>query len=862
MSAPDTFDLTDALPARTWLLLEASAGTGKTYSLTALVARYVAEQGLRAEELLMVTFTRAAAAEMKHEVREQLVRASQALHTADPTELDPWLAQLRDCSEDELELRRTRVDAAISDIDSATISTIHGFFQQTLGDLGVRSGETGAPKPSENDAAIAQRVVRDVLVNRYAVDPATLDPGGSRPPLDVEKAVRKRLKDTSGNLAAELAPPPDGSAAGQWSAIVAQLRDDIRAERRAQGVSSFDDLIIDLIERLDDPILGPEIIRILRTRFRLVLIDEFQDTDTFQWQLFSTVFELSEAPEEFLGLIVVGDPKQAIYRFRGADIDAYLEASAHPSMVTQRMTTNHRSDRPLVDALNAWLDGVTFGSDQIAYVPVTTPDKHAQPRLVTDGAPLQFRFLANPDKRKVGDVRAAIAIDVADHIQHLVKDGQILDPSAPDGTRDIELGDICILVRGHDDAEHLVEELRARHIPVVRSRIGSVLASDAVEQLRLLFSAMADPGDPRRVRALHLSWFASGLVAEASDDTDEIAPVDPVEFLQAKCRAWAADLETRGLVGWYQVLRMDEEVVEEITSDFEAERRLTDLEHVIELLDAQLGGRRAPVRSVLRALDDLVATTSNEADVQKRRIDTDRDVIQITTMHSAKGLEFPIVLMPFPKGISKSSTAVYEVDGVRYVDCASDIDWVIDGLDKATREQLDQREVIADELRLLYVAVTRARHQLVIWWGRGGHPSGSPLPGALGRVLFGTPSDLNAPGTLADDDEARERLQALVTRIGPSASFGELTVWEDHREWPVPSVGTAGPTPRCRRGLVPPTKAARGAGPTNGPVPPAPRVRRGNPPSPAHCWACRPAPTSVSTCTICSKPPTWARPTC
>ncbi len=790
MSAANVFDLTHSLPSREWLLLEASAGTGKTYSLTALVARYVAEEGLRADELLMVTFTRAAAAEMKQEVREQLLRALNALNAPDSGKLDPWLANLRDCSVDEQSLRRERLETAISNIDSATISTIHGFFQQALGDLGIRSGDAKTPAPAESDAVVSQKVIRDVLVHRFAANALALDPTGSKDPMSVEGSVAKVLKSTSSNLGAELAPAPDESPAGQWSSIIQELRKAIKEERVAQGVVAFDDLIVDLVEKLDDPTLGQQIIRVLRSRYRLVLIDEFQDTDTFQWRLFSKVFDLAGVPDEFLALIVVGDPKQAIYRFRGADIDAYLKAAADGSMSKRQMTTNYRTDRPLVEALNAWLTGVTFGDEDIAYVPVTTPDNHANARLTGAGQALQFRFLANPNKQNADPVRAAISIDVADHIQKLLKDGEIgpeLGSSAE--PRRVKLDDICILVRGHNDAEPLVEELRKRHIPAVRSRIGSVLESEAMEQLRLLLTAMANPADVRRVRAVQLSWFALNPVVVSPSADVTVTVQDPIEVLQTKCRVWANELEARGLVGWYQVLRLDDDVIKEISSDFDAERRLTDLEHVIELLNGQLGGRRAPVSAVLRALDELKETMNTEAEAQKRRIDTDRDVIQITTMHSSKGLEYPIVLMPFPKGITKSSVSVYEDEGVRYVDAAPSIAWVDNDLDQTERERRDKIEAEGDELRLLYVAATRAQHQLVIWWGKA--PRDSSHKGPLARVLFGSTENLELV-TKVDDDTAREKLVELVKRLGPNVGFKELTKWEDNRKWEAPTPEVSG----------------------------------------------------------------------
>jgi exodeoxyribonuclease V beta subunit len=788
MNTDNVFELTHPLPSREWLLLEASAGTGKTYSLTALVARYVAEEGLRADELLMVTFTRAAAAEMKQEVREQLLRALNAVNAPDSQKLDPWLANLRNCTADELVLRRGRLETAISNIDSATISTIHGFFQQALGDLGIRSGDAKTPAPAESDAVVSQKVIRDVLVNRFAANALALDPTGLKDPTGVESSVLTVFKETSNNLAAELAPVPDESPAGQWSSIIQELRKAIKEERVAQGVVAFDDLIVDLVEKLDDPTLGEEIIRVLRSRYRLVLIDEFQDTDTFQWRLFSKVFDLVGVPDEFLALIVVGDPKQAIYRFRGADIDAYLKAAADGSMSKRQMTTNYRSDRPLVEALNSWLTGVTFGDEDITYVPVTTPDDHATARLLGGGEQLQFRFLPTPEKKSADEVRAAISIDVVDHIQSLLESGQIAPESGSSSEpRPVKLDDICILVRSHNDADLLIEELRKRHIPSIRGRIGSVLESDALDQLRLLLTAMANPADVRRVRAVQLSWFAPNPVVVVPDSDTAVSVQEPIEVLQTKCRVWANELEARGLVGWYQVLRLDDDVIKEISSDFEAERRLTDLEHVIELLNGQLGGRRAPVSAVLRALDELKETMNTEAEAQKRRIDTDRDVIQITTMHSSKGLEYPIVLMPFPKETRVGRISLYEHGGTRFVDCAHEIGWVLDGLDQGERKQLNTTETLADDLRLFYVAVTRARHQIVIWWGRGSSPQNTPLTGPLARVLFGTTVDLKEVTTLADDDEARTKIQELVKRLGPNVGFKELTKWVDTRHWDAPA---------------------------------------------------------------------------
>jgi exodeoxyribonuclease V beta subunit len=793
MSDNRTFDLLDPLPINQWLLLEASAGTGKTYSLTALVVRYVVEYDLRPEELLMVTFTRAAAAEMKQEVREQLLRARSAFDRADDADLEPWLLQLAECSDDERRVRRERLDHAISAIDLATISTIHGFFQQALADVGIRSGESSVVPAAQRDTAITDRVIRDVLIREFAEDSLFLDPSQVLSPETIERKVHSVFGAVSRNQEAVPAPSltPPGSSnllpeavrrfiasftgvgfdeAEQWSSLAERLRREIKSARVEQDVVSFDDLILDLIQKIADPVLGPEIVRTLRTRFRLVLIDEFQDTDSTQWKLFSEVFALEDATEHFLAMILVGDPKQAIYRFRGADIDAYMAASKSPSLAKRQMTTNFRTDQPLVAALNRWLTGVTFGDPSIPYIPVQSPKHLSSSRLVDGGTPLQFRFLPNPNEEKVAAVRSALALDLADHVQALLSHGMLqTDPANPASVRPVRLRDICILVRGHDDAGPIQSELRRRNIPSVRGRIGSVLESESIRQLRILFFALSNPGDARRVRALQAGWFAP-----------HSSPSDPVDDLQMKCRTWSIELEARGLIGWFQLLRLDDEVVQGISSSFEAERRLTDLEHVIELLNMHVGGRRVSALTAFRSLEELADEIDHETESQKRRIDTDRDVIEITTMHSSKGLEYPIVLLPFPRGTRKSTYSVYRNRGTRFVDCAPDVPWVLNGLRQDERLNEDLVEAQADDLRLLYVALTRAKHQLVIWWGRS--ESDTSLNGPLARILFGSSYDLGSSLTISDELAGR-RIFDLVDRIAPDVSFTEISKWSDDREW-------------------------------------------------------------------------------
>ena len=798
------FDLDGDLPSG-WLLLEASAGTGKTYALTALVARYVVEQDLRTEQLLMVTFTRAAAAEMREKTRQQLAHVLAVL-MADtvPDGTPPWMARIAACSDAEREVYRRRLETAMVTIDAATITTIHGFFQRALAEVGLGAGDLASAELAEDNSRITSQLLRDELVSLLAADPDILAATSERSPDKVEADLHKVLKELSGNLSAHPAPTagndaepaaaatdasgdasggapgdaaPDASGdvtamARRWSVLVSQLIERIRATRIASGVLGFDDLIVELVRLLGDGDLGAGLQATLRKRYRLALIDEFQDTDNAMWKLFSTTFAPSAGPDDpFLALITVADPKQAIYRFRGADIAAYLQFAADPRMTTRQMRRNWRSDPALVAVLNSWLAGKTFGDANIGYVEVDTPASDVDQRLTGAGAPVQLRWLprhpsisadppknGNPPDLLAPLARPHIAADLANHVVDLLTDGLIHPRSGSGQPRQVQPGDICVLVRSHDDAEPIANELEARNIPVVRSRIGNVLDTDVVEQLRILLAALADHRDARRVRALAVGWFVDEPLHLLFDDAW-------VEDMQTRCLGWAVDLEDLGVMGFFQQLRTEADVLLAIARTGEAERRLTDLEHVVELLHASLDGRNQPAAVVRDALDSLVANRSN-ADHEIRRVDSDAKAVQITTIHSSKGLEYPVVLVPYPKAPRSSQpyswSEDHDGDLTRMVDAAPGVPWDVDGFGPKQRGALAEVEVAGDDLRLLYVAFTRAQHQLVVWWAqtRGANK------GPLGRVLFGDTTDLHATPRNPSDEETEAVFTDLVNRLG------------------------------------------------------------------------------------------------
>lgn len=790
--SPSTdFDINNPLPIGCRVLLEASAGTGKTFSLTSLVARYVAEKDLKIDQLLMVTFTKAAASEMRERTRGKLSEALAALQSnkeiGSLSKNAQWAKQIVSCDEVERQLRIVRLRDAISNIDSAMITTIHGFFQQALREVGLRSIDTAMSEIAEADKSISRQILRDDLVRQFAEgDVPLMASMPKKNANDLETQIHEVLRALESNISAIAAPwKEDGTSAFQWSSYVSKIKQQIQDVRRESGQMTFDDLISGLRDLLEpENELRSEIINDLRQRYRLVLIDEFQDTDDTQWSVFSQIFESqfiresAQAHDEkssFLAMILVGDPKQAIYRFRGADIAAYLRVSSDPDLIRFEMKRNFRSDRNLLVGLNRWFGGLPdengkptgfkFGHSQIGFIQVDAANDGDGSSLRIEGSaesasPLQLRWIPTDSKPApvVGQLRPRIAEDLANHVVTLLNDGTL--PDGDGGRRQVLPSDISILVRNHNDAQPLVEALRSRNIAVVKSSIGSVLESDAVHQLQVLLLGMAHPNDSRRVKAAGLSWFFNL-------DFEELLDERRIVNLGLRLNKWADLLLEKGIVDLFQSLKNEADVVLEISKSPEFERRLTDLEHIVELLHREVGGRKLPASSLVQYLIDM-KNVETVSDVAVRRIDTDAKAIQITTMHASKGLEYPIVLIPYPKGLptkgwsTAKSPNVFSYKGYRYVDSAPRNDWTLDDLSPMTRDALALDEIQGDDLRLMYVAFTRAKHQLVVWWAK----SKGVEKGPLARLLFGNHEDITEQTKPLDGELARRSFDDLKLKIG------------------------------------------------------------------------------------------------
>ena len=753
------FDLAGPLPdGRT--VLEASAGTGKTYSLTGLIVRYIAESAVPVDQLLVVTFTRAAANELRERTRTTLELSTQVLRDGVVPEVHPWMAALLDTeavtggSEAELQRRRQRLVDAITHFDELTITTIHGFCQQALAQLGVRSGNNPDAVLVESLHDVVAEVCRDAIVTELADDPTRLNTVGPPSYLKITNPRQTEVELISNVIAlmsnpgSRLVPEhSDHAVAQRWFRLARWAHDEVVRRQEMRNEIGYDTLISGLQRALTHPEHGATVAAQLAQRSSVVLVDEFQDTDRLQWEVFERAFSGRT-------LITVGDPKQAIYRFRGADVHAYLEAV--DSATTLGLTTNHRSDRAVLDGLTTLLGGATLGDRRIRFVPVQPRPGASATALhgTGDDAAVHLRLVPLDDTLRGAAgkdltmplVRSLVLDDLVARVIALLDHAFLDDESGDEGERKrVQPGDIAVLVSSHADANHVAAALRRARIPAVRTRTGSVLQSPAALQWRLLLTALAQPYQTPLVRAAALGWFLHTDVLEFTADDRVLAD------LQSRVAELADRMRAVGVSAFYEELKAGVRtpgdavagLVDTVLGREGGDRHLTDLDHISELLTAALQGRPADPAQVLRVLDQLISDTDDRNEASMRRIDSDALAVQITTIHSAKGLEYPIVLVPFgfkPRGIVRTPYSYPDPAGERVLDLASRIGWdggLAQTDDPMSRDHQDLRrhramlEVEGDELRLLYVALTRARHRVELWWASAKNASTS----ALARVV-------------------------------------------------------------------------------------------------------------------------------
>ena len=867
--------------------LEASAGTGKTHAITSNVLRLVVERDepLEMDRLLLVTFTRAATAELEDRVRRRLVEGQQALtraavlddHQPDDEVLRAVVDHAREHGLDEA---RHRVEEALRTVDQATVTTIHGFCHQVLRQAAVHTDSDPAVRVDTDDDRLVRAVVDDWMV-RFTHDAdeelvALLDelklgrdglhavgrvvagepdpqlapdrPADDLDPLAEIAAARRRLRaaldDPADTLAASRRLYDDGRITGHstWSPTdaklprrIADLRtaldadevgrdelkyldpqgtrgdgsrpmppeiaatsvpravagltetrarvetwirrtlaDDVRAElqrrREAAGTASFADLLRRLDAALDQP-GGDVVVAEVGSQYDAVLVDEFQDTDPVQWSILRRLFTGTEV------FHVVGDPKQAIYGWRGADLATYLGALEDAGDRTRTMTTNWRSDRAYVAALNHLLGPDDSLGGTVAYVEVEpAPGRDGRLRDAdgADAAGLHVTYLPGLGTSNVANVRDAIAQDVAQDVVDTLASELTLPGDEGQERRSLVAADCAVLVRRHTEAAAVAAALRARDVPVVVGGGDDVLLSGEADAMADLLRVLVAPGDDRALRRLLVGPFV-GLDANELEGLTDAAWQDHA----VAARRWAATWATHGVAAAVQRAIREGEAEWRHARTREGDRTMTNLRHLTELLHRAEQEEALGTHALAAWFDARRAEAEQEVTPPERELRLERDdaAVRVLTVHAAKGLEFPLVWVPFlwtREGLGRDTPAPFVVNDpaqehVRTVSLHAASSRAIRELDDDRRRLRRAHEVAEWEggLRLAYVALTRAEHRCTVHlcnYDHQGSLVASPAWQLFWRGLGdGRPHATDPPphGAHEDEDELRHRLRDL-----------------------------------------------------------------------------------------------------
>jgi exodeoxyribonuclease V beta subunit len=881
MTAPDLLQPL-RLPLRGSRLIEASAGTGKTFTIAALYLRLVLGHGgeaafarpLTPPEILVVTFTEAATQELRDRIRARLAEAADAF-LADPADV-PDRAPGEDLLHD---LRADYPTAhwpacartlrlAAEWMDEAAVSTIHGWCKRMLREHAFDSGSPFTQTLETNQSELQAEVLRDywrTFCTPLAADDAAQLRAWWPTPAQLQATVGQLLglgdalgegeapalalaiaREAAGRSLAALKQPwagdggwaaellhrleaavaakhckfpkrkdwmqalrdwaegdapepqltktawdrlcPDGLADG-WAGDRAQLdallqhaawpalqglraalkalpdgqhavlrhaarwcAQRLASEQARRAQMGFDELLTRLDAALQGP-NGPRLAALIRRQFPAALIDEFQDTDPLQYRIFDTVYGVAaNAPETVL--LLIGDPKQAIYAFRGADIHTYLAARRDTAGRHATLGTNYRSTAPMVQAVNAVFDQAelrldgqgafgfrTADGNPLPFVPVQARGR-AQRWWVEGREPAALTaWLQDAGPDAMGRMAAACASEIVRLLQ-AGQQGQAGFRDAQGQLRALRPGDIAVLVNKGSEARAMRQALGARGVrSVYLSEKDSVFDSPVAAELQLWLAACATPEDERLLRAA-LASALMGLDWQALDALGHDALQWEARVLQFSGyqRIW----QRQGVLPMLRHLLHDFGVPQRLLAAGD-ERMLTDALHLAELLQqasVQLDGEHALIRWLA---EQRSGSAGGDADARRLRLESDADLLQVVTVHKSKGLEYPLVFLPFATALRAAKAGdlplKWHDDEGRLV--------VALQADDADLARVDA-ERLGEDLRKLYVALTRARY--ATWIGVTATPD--VARSALGYVLGG--------GGALSPDALRASLQALA----------------------------------------------------------------------------------------------------
>lgn len=901
------------LPLQGIRLIEASAGTGKTWTLAALYLRLVLGHGGQTPQLpaqiLVVTFTRAATAELRERIRERLATA--ALAFRGQREPDDFLQRLiaEYPHPDDRAAAARQLDLAAQWMDEAAVYTIHGWCQRMLAQHAFEGSEASDEVADEN-ARLAE-AVRDYWRRFYAgldrADAACIATQW-REPQSLQRVVKPLLRLSTTHLRFDARPLPavddlaralqrreaprreaEKTARTLWaaeaSAIEKLLHDAVQSKalknnifkpesvdremislrewangadaeqallarytqakldsatsknntppthrafgaiqtlldicstepplaplllshaipwitarieqiRERQAMPGFDDMLRQLDAALGGA-HGAQLAETIADQYPLALIDEFQDTDPLQWRIFERIY----ASRPDTGLLLIGDPKQAIYGFRGADIHTYLAARDQAQSPTWTLTTNYRSTPALVTAVNRVyshadtqpLGAFAFGHGArgLPFIPVQDAGQKAA--LLYDGQPLpalQLDVLSTSNTMAGGIYLDTAAAHAAARIVDLLdaaRSGQCAFVDDHHARTPLRPRDIAVLVRSGREAGAIRAALRQRGVASVYvSERDSVFASAEAPDVLLWLQACAMPSSDRAMRAALASVTMERRIAELDRlNHDEAYWEQCDEQFRVLQNTW----QRHGVLAMLHNLLHAFDLPARLLAKPHGKRVLTNLQHLAELLQhaaTRLDGEHALIRYLAMHIADAHERDTETAEEQVVRLESEADLVKVITIHKAKGLQYPVVMLPFVCRFQDASKNIaqpwHDDQGQAWIDLQPDDD----------AQGRIERERLQEDLRLLYVALTRAEH--ACWLGVACVIDGRNKAPMLQRSAFGyvlSGGDAIEPGTLLARLEAlRSDTEAIRIHVVDAPASTHIYQDDNHAKLPRPA---------------------------------------------------------------------------
>jgi len=860
-------------------LIEANAGTGKTYTITALFLRLLLERGLDPDNILAVTFTNAAAYELKERIRQKIYEAAKifSYNIKLPDKIkkelhinDPFLLGLYEKQPDKKRAFKL-LNAALTDFDTASIFTIHGFCRRVLDENSFESGalfdttlvteadsflieivedfwrkntykltplyagylknnisvkylyelikdiktggfvkilpdykdvekiETEEERLTEADYNKILRDtkllwkeekdnIKDILENEKGLNrnkyrhksipywiaamedlmlmpsnPFLFDKFIKFTSAEIERATKKGFTPVSHPFFTlcdklffenkNLLRLFDAKLMRLKLNCISYFKYEHKKRKKKFNIRFFDDLITEFYNALSGK-SGEKLAYKIKKQFKAAMIDEFQDTDRFQYEIFSKIFGGSRNYPLFL----IGDPKQAIYGFRGADIFTYIKA-AKKTDKKYTLKKNRRSSFLLIEAVNSIFQNNPnpFLYKDISFIPSSYPNDKIEDKTFTvnnieeSGIKICL-FKTGETKPNQENIQEIVSQYFAKEITNLIKLGKEKKALIKDSP--LEPKDIAVLVRTNKEALVIQNALRAFNIKSLLYNTGNIFETQEAYETALLLSGIIDYENPAAVKsALVCKMFGLTHRDIYNFWEDEILWDEKKESFREYNRIW----KNRGFIKMFNFIAQKEEFFSNLIIRENGERRITNLIHLTELLNNIYIENKADMFELTKLLEDKIAGAKENALEEEAllRLESDENAVVIVTIHKSKGLEYPVIFAPF---ISADAQIKAKNRPLKFHNQNLWLSLDIGSNDFEKNKITAEKEALAENIRLLYVAVTRSKYLCYLGW----QPS-EISPSSATAYLLNDKELLSSDNIIQKSEEASDKKDRSYT---------------------------------------------------------------------------------------------------